>query len=230
MQRRARPEEHGLLVLENGGPGEDWAGVEMLPPMPPPERCEQCAESSCGVTLVLALICVFVGLTQAAATSSMEKPKTWVFLGLIYAEAIVALVCLLGILCADPGTIQRSPSTCFPLPEQVAELVRAGRPIEGLRNIRENGRSFCVRCLVWRPDPQGRAGSDDDSDEFEEGEVHHCSTCQRCVRDFDHHCGVFGRCIAGKGFAGTMGYFKVIISMGVAGCVTSFGFLLVGHF
>ena len=228
MQRRARGvEEHGLLVLENGGPGEDWAGVEALPPMPPPERCEQCAESCCGTTLVLALICVFVGLTQAAAMTVMEKPKTWVFLTLIYAEAVIAIICLGGLLMGDPGTIKRTPENCFPLPEQVAELIRQGRPVEGLRNVRDGGRSFCVRCLVWRPDPQGR-GDDYSEDDFE-GEVHHCSTCQRCVRDFDHHCGVFGRCIAGKGFAGNMGYFKIIISMGMAGCITSFGFLLVAR-
>lgn len=66
--------------------------------------------------------------------------------------------------------------------------------------------SYCVRCLVWRQRHE---------------RVHHCSICQRCVFDFDHHCGVFGRCIAGHGFRGNMGYFKIIIGTGTVGVLTA---------
>lgn len=44
------------------------------------------------------------------------------------------------------------------------------------------------------------------------GAAHHCSICNRCVRDFSHHCGFFGRCIA----RGNMPFFRTIIATGQA--------------
>lgn len=129
----------------------------------------------------------------------------------IYTEAAVAIFCLLGLMWGDPGTIKRSPETCFPQPELVAERLRNGQSLDGVGNVQADGRTFCIRCLVWRPDV---------------GDTHHCNTCQRCVADFDHHCGVFGRCIAGEGVGGNMGYFKTLIAMGLIGCGTCVAFMI----
>jgi hypothetical protein len=90
----------------------------------------------------------------------------------------------------------------------VRELLLAGLPISrDCKNVEHPSRgSYCVRCLLWR-------GRDE--------KAHHCSTCQRCVRDFDHHCPVLGRCIAGEGIAGNMGWFKLIIVLNALGGVTA---------
>lgn len=188
--------------------GSNWADVFALPPMPEPDYKSMRSEACCGNCLVLGLIVFFVAPVHMSFTAD-----TFMYVLLIYAEAIVAIVCLLGLMWGDPGTIKRTPETCFPLPAAVAEKLRAGnRNLLGAGthgNIHERGRTFCVRCLVWRPNDT----------------VHHCRTCQRCVADFDHHCGVFGRCIAGEGCAGNMGYFKILILMFFAGFGTWASFM-----
>lgn len=55
--------------------------------------------------------------------------------------------------------------------------------------------TYCLRCFVWRP--KGKevrfAGS---------SSTHHCSTCNRCVVKFDHHCGKEGSVVSRGGGVG----------------------------
>eukprot|EP00051_Salpingoeca_urceolata_P028636 m.487680 g.487680 ORF g.487680 m.487680 type:complete len:398 (-) comp25197_c0_seq1:34-1227(-) len=56
----------------------------------------------------------------------------------------------------------------------------SGTPAGDGTRLDRNGQveKWCVTCKLWRPP----------------GCVH-CSTCGFCVRDYDHHCGVFSNCI-----------------------------------
>uniref|UniRef100_A0A7S3B2N1 Palmitoyltransferase n=1 Tax=Haptolina ericina TaxID=156174 RepID=A0A7S3B2N1_9EUKA len=148
-----------------------------------------------------------------------------------------------GLMWSDPGIVRRTNDACFPLPPevcprgctesyvlrladwcaslfapaQVEEKLRKGEPLDSLRNIVSGGRAYCVRCCVWRMEPEVSGTS-----RFAGvSSTHHCTTCQRCVVDFDHHCGVFGRCIAGSGLRGNMKYFKCILTTAVAGILTT---------
>jgi len=185
------------------------------------------SESSTGITVVLVLIGICVGIPngvlhgQGWTWPADNEPWDGVAVGMLmlYVEAIIALVCLAGIVFGDPGVIKRSQERCFPIPEPVLHRLRSGQSLVGMDNFYEGSNVYCVRCCLWRSLP--RKG-------FRDAEVHHCSICQRCVRDFDHHCGVFGRCIAGNGFSGNMGYFKMILLMAFAGIVTCFATVLSG--
>jgi hypothetical protein len=201
--------------------------VEELPPLPRPNLTAMRSESTTGCIVVFVIIGFCVGAPSGVRWSSgwqwPAEGEPWdataIGFAALYAESVVALLCLLGIMLGDPGTIKRSQERCFPLPNQVVERLRTGRPLTGLSNVYEDGKVYCVRCLIWREDRRSRwlRNSFDDDDY-----IHHCSTCQRCVRAFDHHCGVFGRCIAGNGCGGNMGYFKLIITMAIVGLVTCF--------
>ena len=148
-----------------------WADVLALPPLPTPDYCAMRSEACCGNTLVCFLIFLFVAPMQAYVQNSeaVITPMVRVWMFAIYAEAATAIFCLIGLMWGDPGTVKRTPENCYPMPDIVAERLRNGQTLSGVGNVHEDGRVFCIRCLVWRPD---------DSD------VHHCGTCQRCVTHF----------------------------------------------
>lgn len=174
-----------------------------LPPLPEPQHDLKRAQARKGRMFVASCIAVCL-VGNAICIRSVELSLPWMVLvlSLLWSDAIVALVCLRGVQCADPGAIQRSEERCSPVPECVRACLVESRPLpHGLENTTdpEHG-SYCVRCFLWRR-----------ADE----KAHHCSICQRCVSHFDHHCHMLGRCIAGKTCAeGNMGYFQVLGATG----------------
>ena len=221
------PVAAATLVEDGGLPSTwwltGWAGVAQLPPLPQPARCDLCCERAIGKFVVGMLITMFVGITYAASMqSSIAHSDAAKFCrALIYLEAVVAISCLVllqyfGSLFA----VRRSPERCFPLPDLIVQRMQSldsrsydgsvtralQLAVGGLGNIADPEKIrgvYCVRCFCWRAE-----------------DAHHCSECQRCTEDFDHHCGVLGCCVGGRGCTGNMWQFTSLLLMAAAGLIT----------
>ena len=194
------PSEHARLIdssdLESNCP-YSWANVEALPPLLiPPKRAA--ADARVFIALSLWLLAYATCLVPTVTVDPIWRGALW-------SEAAAILTFFLGFLWCDPGAVRRSPETCFPQPLHVATRLCEGLTLDGIKNVTEDGRVFCVRCLLWRPDS---------------ARTHHCSTCKRCVVDFDHHCVVYGRCVAGGWRRGNLGFFRGLCLLTALGLST----------
>jgi len=210
--------------------------VELLPPYykTSERRAFQSMTGPATITLKIVMIC---GTTHAVALVVGDLPDTlwWICFVMLYTEAFCAFCCLFKIVCGGSSEVHRTPLVCFPVPDEfLSKLEKGDQHISNglqywtprcqdqhISNVSDvaGGRTYCVRCLVWRPDigPGGLRS-------------HHCSVCQRCVTDFDHHCGFYGRCIAGSNSPtrpGNMFPFKLIIVCAVLGCCTGVIFIVI---
>lgn len=73
--------------------------IQALPPMPKPEHVVRLSEATCGCTVVIGLIVLFVSMTESVA-STMPPGSYLSLLGriAIWTETIVALFCLFGLM------------------------------------------------------------------------------------------------------------------------------------
>jgi len=209
---------------------EDGDLLRRLPPMPKPDLWKMRTESGVGCFMVCFIIGTCIATTHLGTNLMVGLVHDELLVGIrwfIYVLAVVALGCLAGLMLGDPGVLKRSDRACLPLPSEVEEKLIEGVPISQKENIVQEGYTYCARCLLWRRPPARKGPLEVCACSPPESRIHHCSICQRCVQHFDHHCSVFGRCIAGRGFSGNIGYFKVIIVTGqIAGFVAFVSFVV----
>lgn len=181
----------------------DWqmkdleATLPKLPPLPSPTSTGR--SPTFGIALVIVTFAAFIGFT-ALSPSGLRL----YLLICTLVETGVALACVWIVVFVEPPHIQRTPESTLPIPREVETRLAAGQTTEGMENVKdESGRTFCVRCLVWRP--SGGVESKEDTifwrRRAKRQTAHHCRYCQRCVIGHDHHCSLIGRCIAGEGGA-----------------------------
>jgi hypothetical protein len=127
-----------------------------MPPLPSPNLGTMRREAALGSAVVASICggCITVGHLGAHLLGD-ETPAGAALLALIYAQAVLALGCLAGLLLGDPGAVTRGAASQLPVPAEVAARLAAGEPLDGLANVENaNHGSYCVRCCVWRPPPE----------------------------------------------------------------------------
>jgi hypothetical protein len=215
----------------------DW---RLLPPLLAPrddKRNEfRRGAGTLGGSTIICIILVHGGFSIWSGQIQRNTFTWWVFIISVYVVGILQLFFLFAMYYVNPGVVKRSSVTCFPIPSQAEPYIRSylqqqqqlqpqpqqssnpqqmqlllvPPPVELYIQSEEaeeaddshgeTGDIYCVRCLVWR---RGKK------------QYFHCATCQRCVANYDHHCGVFGRCIAGKlPCQGNLPFFFLIIITG----------------
>lgn len=155
------------------------------------------APSALALSLVLCAIISLWAVVITRPPPATASPALSLPTGLLFTAVLSSLSWLLF---AEPGCLPRHPLSGDALAARVSSALQAMPPLSArVLWLGEAGVArFCVTCLLWRP-PR----------------AHHCRSCDACVLEFDHHCGVLGVCIGERNQAA----FLWLLSSGAAALV-----------
>ena len=252
---------NSIIVVGNDAPFS--MSLADLPPRVPPNTTIRQRQATGGSLLVITLLVVFVSISVGILfflwNNHRDDHATWILVTamiLVVVQTLAALLCLTGILYANPGVVPRTPATCFPIPEEMIPWLRqqqqqqqqrpsssdspcpvVNRPSEPYltsSSSQDNNSSrdtYCTRCLVWRRQPPFSATTTTTTTMMNQQSLpsisyFHCQVCQWCVSHYDHHCDIFGRCIAGTILQGNLAYFYGLLAVGSTTYVTCWALIL----
>ena len=213
-ERRIRSSKEQLVPDQQSPQAHSSSSLawqQELPPIPSADPGQRLQERF-GLSLVAGASSLVVVAAELCASFLAPSAVTRVPATVAELATVSAACCLFAIRSSTSAVLQRTHETALPIPEAVAAAL-AGKADMPVSNIVEgDGRSYCVRCFVWRP---------------KDVECHHCRVCQRCTVHFDHHCHILGRCIGGAGLRGNLLPFRVLLASTAVGVLSCFITLIV---
>jgi len=219
----------GLLSPDTGLPA-GWTKADVLaklPPLPRPDVDRQRGQyaKGWGITTLYAALCLLATWYGNYLLDGIAPDWYLNFVTrAIAVELVVAYISLILIWFLPDGKLERTMENAFPLPEAVAEKLVKGEPLIFDTNIHDQDiGKYCVRCFLWRRKDHKNRRVDTGAVTlfYASNRFHHCSVCNRCVFHFDNHCENGGRCVAGDGFGGTLGAFRILTFQGTLGPATA---------
>ena len=101
---------------------------------------------------------------------TIQYDKSWILAAGAICSVTFGILCCMYTFLANPG-----------IPDKIFTRVKNAEHVDPLPSRRDEWKKYCQICELMNESKYTYS---------------HCSTCGVCVENEDHHCAIFGKCIA----------------------------------
>ena len=120
--------------------------------------------------MILIIIGFDVFLKGAVIVQTIQYDDSWILAIGSICSVTFGILCCMHTFLANPG-----------IPDKIFTRVKNGETVDPLPTKEEDWAKYCQKCELMNVSKHTYS---------------HCSSCGVCVENEDHHCAIFGKCIA----------------------------------